>query len=89
MPEGDTMKNDYAEDTVLTDATQKKDGISDKKGQWSHTNGPVGGEVVNLFATSDGDVFAGTHSGIYELTDDKAARKRLLKHHINQVDTDH
>ena len=69
-------------DTVLTDATQKKDGISDKKGLWSQTNGPVGGEVVNLYATSDGDVLAGTHSGIYELTDDEAAWTRIYPRDI-------
>ncbi len=60
-------------DTSQFAASQEKNGISDKKGIWSKTNGPVGGEVVNLFATSDGNVFAGTQSGIYELTDDKAA----------------
>ena len=60
-------------DTSQFAASQEKNGNSDKKGQWSKTNGPVGGEVVNLFATSDGNVFAGTLSGIYELTDDKAA----------------
>ena len=69
-------------DTVLTDATQEKNGTSDKKGQWSKTNGPVGGEVVNLFATSDGDVLAGTHSGIYELTDDEAAWTRIYPRDI-------
>ena len=60
-------------DTSQFAASQEKNGISDKKGIWSKTKGPVGGEVVNLFATSDGNVFAGTQSGIYELTDDKAA----------------
>ena len=69
-------------DTVLNDATQEKNGISDKKGLWSQTNGPVGGEVVNLFATSDGDVFAGTYSGIYELTDDEAAWTRIYPRDI-------
>ncbi|MDE0637385.1 MAG: sigma-70 family RNA polymerase sigma factor [Candidatus Poribacteria bacterium] len=64
-------------DTALTDATQEKNGISDKKGQWSKTNGPVGGRVVNLYATVDGDVFAGTQSGIYKLTDDGAAWNRI------------
>ncbi len=54
-------------------AAQEKEGISDKKGQWSETNGPEGGRVVNLYASVNGDVFAGTHSGIYRLTDDRAA----------------
>ncbi len=59
-------------DTALN-AAQVEDRISNKKGQWSETNGPVGGTVANLFTTVDGDVFAGTQSGIYKLTDDKAA----------------
>ncbi len=69
-------------DTMLTDATQKKNGISEKKGQWRKTNGPVGGRVVNLYATSDGDVLAGTNSGIYELTDDEAAWTRIYPRDI-------
>ena len=69
-------------DTSQFAASQGKNGISDKKGEWSQTNGPVGGEVVNLYATSDGDVFAGTYSGIYELTDDKAAWTRIYKRDI-------
>ncbi|RKU15581.1 hypothetical protein C6501_06715 [Candidatus Poribacteria bacterium] len=60
-------------DTALTDTTQEENGPSNKKGQWSKTNGPVGGTVANLFTTVDGDVFAGTQSGIYKLTDEKAA----------------
>lgn len=58
--------------TALNSA-QVDNGMSDKIGKWSETNGPVGGEVVNLFTSFDGDVFAGTKSGIYKLTDDKAA----------------
>ncbi len=54
-------------------ASQEKEGISDKKGEWNETNGPVGGRVVNLYATVDEDVFAGTPRGIYKLTDDAAA----------------
>ena len=50
--------------------TQEKNGTSDKKGQWSETNGPVGGTVDNLFTTVDGDVYAGSNGGIYQLSDD-------------------
>ena len=60
-------------DAPLSAAAQEENGPSNKKGQWSETNGPVGGEVANLFTTVDGDVFAGTQSGIYKLTDDGAA----------------
>ena len=73
----DVLKNDdgtgQVPDTSQLAASQEKNGISDKNGQWSKTNGPVGGKVINLYATVDGNVFAGTYSGIYELTDDKAA----------------
>ena len=69
-------------DTSQFAASQGKNGISDRKGEWSQTNGPVGGRVVNLYATDNGEVFAGTYSGIYELTDDKAAWTRIYKRDI-------
>ncbi|MCG9129201.1 sigma-70 family RNA polymerase sigma factor [Candidatus Poribacteria bacterium] len=63
--------------TALFAAAQEENGISDKKGQWSETNGPEGGAVPNLFKTVDGDVLAGTRRGIYRLTDD-GQRWKLL-----------
>ena len=40
------------------------------------------GAVPNLFKTVDGDVFAGTQSGIYKLTNDKAAWKLIYSRDI-------
>ncbi len=59
-------------ETPVIDSEQKENGISNDKGKWAETDGPVGGEVANLFAAKNGDVFAGTRSGIYKLTDDGA-----------------
>ena len=69
-------------DTALTDATQEKNGISDKKGQWSKTNGPVGGAVPNLYATVNGDVFAGTQGGIFRLSADQSMWERIYQRDI-------
>ena len=69
-------------DTALTDATQEKNGISDKKGQWSKTNGPVGGTVPNLYATVNGDVFAGTQGGIFRLSADQSMWERIYQRDI-------
>ena len=56
-------------ETPITDAQADND-ISSQKRVWRETNGPVGGEVANLFTAENGDIFAGTRSGIYKLTDD-------------------
>ncbi len=66
-------------DTTRNAASQEDNGTSDKKGQWRQTQGPVGGVVANLYATNDGDVFAGTHSGIFRLSDDKS-KWELINH---------
>ena len=66
-------------DTTLIDTTKENNGISDKKGQWIETKGPVGGVVVNLYATVDGDVYAGTQSGIFRFSDDKS-KWELINH---------
>ncbi len=44
--------------------------ISKSKRQWVQTKGPEGGLVATLFTTTRGDVYAGTLSGLYRLTDD-------------------
>ena len=41
--------------------------------QWSQGNGPPGGPVRNIFATSDGTVYAVIQTGIYRLTADATA----------------
>ena len=44
--------------------------ILDFKQQWVQAKGPEGGAVTNLFATTRGDMYAGTLSGLYRLSDD-------------------
>ena len=45
--------------------------------QWSQGNGPPGGPVYNIFATSDGTVYAVIRTGIYRLTADATAWTRV------------
>ncbi|MDE0689027.1 MAG: sigma-70 family RNA polymerase sigma factor [Candidatus Poribacteria bacterium] len=45
--------------------------------QWSQGNGPPGGPVRNIFATSDGTVYAVIRTGIYRLTADTTAWTRI------------
>ena len=41
--------------------------------QWSQGNGPPGGPVNNIFATSDGTAYAVIQTGVYKLTADATA----------------
>ena len=45
--------------------------------QWMHGNGPPAGPVRNIFATSEGTVYAVTQTGIYRLTADATAWRRV------------
>ncbi|MDE0685452.1 MAG: hypothetical protein OXI63_21200, partial [Candidatus Poribacteria bacterium] len=45
--------------------------------QWMHGNGPPAGPVRNIFAASDGTVYAILQTGIYRLTADVTAWTRL------------
>ena len=40
------------------------------KQQWVQAKGPEGGAVTNLLTTTRGDIYAGTLSGLYRLSDD-------------------
>ena len=67
-------KNDGTEqkpDTPLFAAAQSDDAeVSTSKAQWGSTNGPYGGEIRTLFATSEGILFAGTDgAGVFRSTD--------------------
>ena len=44
--------------------------ISTQTPQWTQTKGPEGGVVKSLFTTNSGDVYAGTPTTLYKLTDD-------------------
>ena len=45
--------------------------------QWMHGNGPPTGPVWNIFAASDGTVYAVTQTGIYRLTTEATAWTRV------------
>lgn len=69
-------------DRAIIDAEQKEDGNSNINGKWAETNGPVGGEIVNLYATDTGALYAGTQSGIYRLTDDSTSWEHIHSRNI-------
>ncbi len=58
-------------DTPLFAAAQSDDAeVSTSKAQWRQTNGPYGGNIHVLFATSEGVLLAGTgNQGIFRSTD--------------------
>jgi len=39
--------------------------------EWVQTNGPVGGVINTLFSTTNGDIYAGTSSTLYKLSDNQ------------------
>jgi len=45
--------------------------------QWTQTKGPEGGIVNSLFTTSAGDIYAGTPTSLYKLTEDSRAWKHV------------
>lgn len=49
---------------VIADETE----IVTPEPQWIQAKGPKGGRVVNLFATTTGDIYAGTAAGLYRFT---------------------
>ena len=49
---------------VAADETE----ITTPEPQWTQTRGPEGGRVVDFFATTFGDIYAGTAAGLYRLT---------------------
>lgn len=49
--------------------------VSTAKPQWIQTNGPGGAVVNTLFVTTGGDIYAGTATSLYKLTDDQRAWK--------------
>ena len=49
--------------------------IATPEPQWIQAKGPEGGRVVNLFATTLGDIYAGTAAGLYRFTNGERAWK--------------
>ena len=59
---------------ALVDETE----VSTPKPQWIQTKGPEGASVNTLFTTTGGDIYAGTATSLYKLSDDQRAWKNLL-----------
>ena len=49
--------------------------VSTPKPQWIQTKGPEGATVNTLFATTGGDIYAGTPTSLYKLSDDQRVWK--------------
>ena len=58
---------------ALVDDTE----VSTPEPQWTQTKGPEGGIVNSLFTTSSGDIYAGTPTSLYKLTEDARAWKHV------------
>ena len=56
---------------ALVDETE----VSTPKPQWIQTKGPEGATVNTLFTTTGGDIYAGTATSLYKLSDDQRAWK--------------
>ena len=54
---------------ALPDETE----VSTPKPQWTQTKGPEGATVNTIFATTSGDIYAGTPTSLYKLSDDQRA----------------
>ena len=72
--EGTGQKSD---NSLFAAAQVDEDETSTQKRQWIQAKGPEGGTVTNLYATTRGDMFAGTLSGLYRLTDDESKWKLI------------
>ena len=51
--------------------------VSTPTPQWTQTKGPEGGIVNSLFTTNSGDIYAGTPTSLYKLTEDSRAWKHV------------
>ena len=59
---------------ALVDETE----VSTPKSQWVQTKGPAGGLVQTLFTTTRGDIYAGTSTNLYKLSDDGHGWKLVI-----------
>ena len=62
---------------VTSTSTTSENSTRFSTAQWSQGNAPPGGPVRNIFATSDGTVYAVIRTGIYRLTADATAWARV------------
>ena len=56
-----------ASETLLTSDAQR-DSLISAKAQWTQATGPQGSDIFNIFATSEGILYAVTPTGIYRLS---------------------
>ena len=56
-----------ASETLLTSDTQR-DSLVSATAQWTQATGPQGSDIFNIFATSEGILYAATPTGIYRLS---------------------
>ena len=59
---------------ALVDETE----VSTPKSQWIQTKGPAGGIVNTLFTTTRGDIYAGTSTNFYKMSDDGHSWKLVI-----------
>ncbi len=59
---------------ALVDETE----VSTPKSQWIQTKGPAGGLVNTLFTTTRGDIYAGTSTNFYKMSDDGHSWKLVI-----------
>ena len=59
---------------ALVDETE----VSTPKSQWVQTKGPAGGLVQTLFTTTRGDIYAGTATNLYKVSDDGHSWKLVI-----------
>ena len=59
---------------ALVDETE----VSTSKPQWIQTKGPAGGLVNTLFTTTRGDIYAGTSTNFYKMSDDGHSWKLVI-----------
>ena len=71
---GEGQKPDAQLFAALVDETK----VSTPKPQWIQTKGPAGGLVNTLFTTRRGDIYAGTSTNFYKMSDDGHSWKLVV-----------
>ena len=74
---GETSRAGTQVSDVTSTSTAPENFTQLSTAQWQHGNGPPAGPVRNIFATSDGTVYAVIQTGIYRLTADATVWTRV------------
>lgn len=77
MSPGKTSRAGTEVSNVTSASIPSENTVKFATAQWAHGNGPPAGPVRNIFAASDGTVYAIIQTGIYRLTADATAWTRL------------